>query len=223
MAAGTPIPVPTVQALASATMVIRSVPLTVACVLLLGAACQQSGSGTGSTAPSPKPSSLAERAQKSDHPISQPVETRPAHPAAAATARAPQGQSLSATYANAIQVDAQHLLAADGLRVTNCGGRSIAGCLTALQQVTTSANALQKDLDANPPPACLTNADTTLRSAISLYLQGAQLDTKGLNDGSPSEVTQGKGLLDLGTTRFRAASTQLGQSGCTVPPPAVAP
>jgi len=203
-------------------MVTRSIPLAFACVLLLGAACQSTGSGTRAAAvPSPKPSSLAQRAQKADKPVSQPVGTGAQHPAS--TARPAQGPSLSAVYANAIQIDAQHLLAADGLRVTNCGGSNRAGCLSALQQVTTSANALQRDLDGNPAPACLTNADTTMRSAVSLYLQGAQLNTKGLNDGSSSEVAQGKGMLDLGATRFRAASTQLGQSGCTVPPPAVAP
>jgi hypothetical protein len=201
-------------------MVTRSVPLAFACVVLLAAACQQTGSAAGA-APSPKPSTLAERAQKSDHPLSQPVRNGP--PPATAAPRATQGPSLSAAYANAIQVDAQHLLAADGLRVTNCSGRSTSGCVSALQQLATSANALQRDLDANPPPSCLKSTDTTLRAAIALYLQGAQLNVKGLNDGSASEVSQGRGLLDLGATRFRAASTQLGQSSCTVPPPAVAP
>jgi hypothetical protein len=203
-------------------MGIRAIPVAFVCVVLLGTACSPTGSGSPAAArPSPKPSTLAERAQKSDRPLSQPVGTGAQHPAS--TAKPAQGTSLSATYANAIQVDAQHLLAADGLRVTNCGGSNRSGCLSALQQVTAAANALQRDLDSNPAPACLKSADTTLRSAISLYLQGAQLDTKGLDDGSSSEVTQGKGLLDLGTTRFRAAATQLGQSGCSVPPPAVAP
>ena len=202
-------------------MVTRSIPLAVACVVLLGAACQPVAGSKAASAPSPKPSTLAERAQKANKPVSQSVGS--ATPRPAATPRAAQSPSLSAVYANAIQVDSQHLLAADGLRVTNCGGGSRPACISALQQVTTAANTLQRDLDANPAPACLKSADSTLRSAISFYLQGAQLNTKGLNDGSSSEVTQGRGLLDQGTTRFRAASTQLGQSGCSVPPPAVAP
>jgi hypothetical protein len=202
-------------------MVTRSIPLAFACVVLLGAACQSVAGSRPAAAPSPKPSTLAERAQKADKPVSQSVQSGTPRPSA--TPRAPQGPSLSAVYANAIQIDAQHLLAADGLRVSSCGGSNRAGCLSALQQVTAAANALQRDLDANPAPACLKSADATLRSAISLYLQGAQMDAKGLNDGSSSEVTQGRSLLDEGTTRFRAASTQLGQSGCTVPPPAVAP
>jgi hypothetical protein len=202
-------------------MVTRSIPLAFACLVLLGAACQPVAGSRAASAPSPKPSSLAERAQKADKPISQSVGN--ATPRPSATPRAPQGPSLSAVYANAIQIDAQHLLAADGLRVTSCAGSNWTGCLSALQQVTTAATRLQQDLDANPAPACLKTADATMRSAISLYLQGAQLNAKGLNDGSSSEVTQGRGLLDQGTTRFRAASTQLGQSGCTVPPPAVAP
>jgi hypothetical protein len=202
-------------------MVTRSIPLAFACVLLLGAACQPGAGSRAAAAPSPKPSSLAARAQKADKPMSQSVGGPTPRPSA--TARAPQGPSLSAAYANAIQIEAQHLLAADGLRVSSCGGSNRTGCLSALQQVTTAANALQRDLDAHPAPACLQSADATMRSAISLYVQGAQLNAKGLNDGSSSEVTQGSGLMDQGTTRFRAASTQLGQSGCTVPPPAVAP
>jgi hypothetical protein len=208
-------------------MVIRSVPLALLCVVLLGAACQGTGSGAPAAAvntvntPSPKPPSLAQRAVKSDHSISQPV--RNGAPATPAAPHATQSPSLSAVYANAIQVAAQHLLAADGLRVTNCTAKSTPGCLSALQQVTTSANTLQQVLDANPAPDCLKSADQTLRSAISLYLQGAQLDTQGLNAGNASQVSQGKSLLDLGTTRFRAGSTQLGQSACSAPPPAVAP
>jgi hypothetical protein len=188
--------------------------------MLLGAACQPVGGARPAAAPSGKPSSLAARAQTADRPVSQPVHAATPRPSSAP--RTSQGPSLSASYANSLQIDAQHLLAADGARVTSCGSRT-AGCRTALLQVTSSANALQKDLDANPAPACLKNADATLRSAISFYLQGAQLGVRGIDDGSSSELTQGKGLLDLGTTRFRAASTQLGQSTCTVPPPAVAP
>jgi hypothetical protein len=206
-------------------MVIRSLPLALVCVLLLGAACQGTGSGGPAAAlvatPSPKPSSLAQRTVKSDRPLSQPV--RNGAPPTPAAPHATQSPSLSAAYANAIQVSAQHLLAADGLRVTSCTGKNPAGCLSALQQVTTAANALEKVLDANPAPDCLKSADQTLRSAISLYLQGAQLDTQGVNAGSASQMSQGKSLLDLGTTRFRAASTQLGQSACSAPPPPVAP
>jgi hypothetical protein len=203
-------------------MVLRSVPLAFACILLLGAACQQQGGSRAAAAPSPVPSSLAARAQASARPVSQPVRTLPPHPGATPKPAA-QIPSVSAVYANALQIDAQHLLAADGARVANCGGKDTAACRTALQQVTTSANALQRDLDANPPPACLKNADATLRSAISLYLQGALLGTTGLDHGSASEFTQSRGLLDLGTTRFRAGSSLLGQSACTVPPPNVAP
>lgn len=207
--------------LASVSMVKRSVPLALLCAVLLGAACQQGGSGASGAAPSPKPSSLAERAQTSARPVSQPVRDAPQHPAV--TPRASQSLSLSAAYANSLQIDAQHLLAADGLRVSNCASRATAGCRSALQQVTTSANALQKDLDTNPAPPCMKNADTTLRSAVSLYLQGAQLGTQGIDQGSATLLAQGKSLLDQGSTRFRSASTQLGQSACTVPPPAVAP
>lgn len=204
-------------------MVIRSIPAALACAVLLGAACsQQGGSGSSASASSPKPSSLAQRAQTSARPVSQPVKAASPRPSAAPK-QPLKSPSVSAVYANALQVDAQHLLAADGLRLTSCGGRTAAGCRSALQQVTSSANALQKDLDAHPAPPCMASADATMRSAISLYLQGAQLGTQAIDQGSAAQQTQAKGLLDQGSTRFRAASTQLGQSTCTVPPPAVAP
>ena len=62
-----------------------------------------------------------------------------------------------------------------------------------------------------------------LRSAIDLFLQGAQLSIRGIDQGSSSDLTQGTGLLDQGTGRLSAASAQLGQSSCSAPPPSVAP
>jgi len=202
-------------------LTIRRAPLALACLVLLGAACSQQGGSGGAAAPSPRPSSLAARSQTSERPVSQPIRSAPQH--ASSTPKGSQSPSLSAVYANALQVDAQHLLAADSARIVSCAGRDTAGCRSALQQVMTFASALQRDLDANPAPACMQTADATLRSAISFYVQGAQLGTSGIDDGSTSEVMQGTSLLDQGGTRFRAASTQLGQSGCSVGPPSVAP
>jgi len=190
--------------------------------ILLGAGCQQGGTGARAAAtPTPAPSSLAERAQKHLQPTSQPVREAPRSPAPPKAAQT--GPSLSAVYAGALQTDAQHLVAANGARMSSCATKSLSGCRTALQQVSTSATALQKDLDAHPAPACMKTADATLRAAIGLYQQGAQLGIKGLDEGSSSELTQGKTLLDQGTTRLMAGSAQLGQAGCSVPPPAVAP
>ena len=218
---------------ASATMrthrLSRSVLLAVTvagCAILLLPGCLQQGAGSGASgspvaARSPSASSLAERAVSSARPTSNPV--RPASHRAASTPKPSQGPSLSAIYASALQVDAQHLVAANGERVASCAGSDLAGCRSALQGVSTWATALQRDLDAHPAPACLTTADATLRSAIALYLQGAQVGTKGIDEGIPADIIQGKSLLDQGTTRLTSASSQLGQSGCSAPPPAVAP
>lgn len=192
--------------------------------VLLAAACQQSGAGgTASASPGAEksPASLAQRATKSAQPTSQPVRNAP-QKTPQPTPR-PLSPSLSATYATALQIDAQHLVAANGARISSCSGKDLGGCRTALQQVGSTANALQKDLDAHPAPACMKTADATLRSAIALYLQGVQVGTAGIDGGSATQLAQGKSLLDQGTARLMSASTQLGQSACSAPPPNVAP
>jgi len=206
----------------------RSVLLAVTvagCGVLLVPGCLAGGGSGGSGSPvasrSPSASSLAERAVPSARPTSNPVRSAPRRPPS--TPRPSQGPSLSAIYASSLQVDAQHLVAANGDSVASCAGTDLRGCRSALQRVSTWASALQRDLDTHPAPACLTTAEATLRSAIALYLQGAQVGTKGIDEGVSADLIQGKSLLDQGTTRLMAASTQLGQSGCSAPPPSVAP
>jgi hypothetical protein len=89
--------------------------------------------------------------------------------------------------------------------------------------VAAAATALQHDLDAHPAPTCMQPADTTLRAAIGLYQQGAQMGVQAIDQGSSSKLAQGRTLLDQATTRLVSASEQLGRATCTVPPPSVAP
>jgi hypothetical protein len=199
--------------------------MAAAVALLLASGCQQSGTPAAAKS-SPVPSSLAERAQRSAGPSSNPVQNNPkrATPVPTPRPKASAGPSLSAAYANALQVDAQHLVAANGARTTSCATtRDLAGCRTALQQVASAAAALQRDLDAHPAPSCMQSADTTLRSAVGMFQQGATLGTQGIDEGSSSKLSQGKTVLDQATTRLLSASDLLGRAGCTVPPPNVAP
>ncbi len=192
------------------------------CLVLRG--CEQQGAGSSSAGASPSlrpSSSLAQRAAKSERPTSNAVQSVPRR--VAGTPKPSQGPSLSSVYANSLQVDAQHLVAANGAGQTSCSGTDLAGCRAALQQVGAWATALQRDLEAHPAPDCMKSADATLRSAIDLSLQGAQLGTKGIDEGSTTELTQGNSLLGQGTTRLMAASPQLGQSSCSGPPPSRAP
>jgi hypothetical protein len=195
-----------------------------AAVLFVAAACQQGTTSTASVAkPSSQPSSLAERAQKSAQPTSNPIRNAPKAPTPTPKAL-PSGPSLSAAYATSLQVDAQHLIAANGARTTSCATtRDLPGCRTALQQIASAATALRTDLDAHPAPSCMKSADTTLRSAVDLFQQGAQMGTQAIDQGSTSKLAQGRTLLDQAATRLLTASGQLGQAACTVPPPNVAP
>src|SRR6266568_4366033 len=122
--------------------------------VLLAAGCQQGGSTAGASPKPSQPSTLAERAERSAQPTSKPVQNAPGR-AAAAPKPATSGPSLSAVYASSLQVDAQHLVAANGARVSSCATTSLAACRTSLQQVASAATALQHDLDANQAPACM--------------------------------------------------------------------
>jgi hypothetical protein len=194
--------------------------------LLLAVGCQgqnDGGSRVASASPSPSQrTSLADRAQTSEQPTSKPIKSAPAKKPSTPKP-SPTGPSLSAAYAGALQIDAQHLVAANGARTTSCAGRDMAACRSALQQVSAAAAALQHDLDANQAPTCMKAADTSLRAAVGLYQQGATLGTQGIDQNSSSKLAQAKTLLDQGTSRLLTASDQMGRAACTVPPPAVAP
>jgi hypothetical protein len=189
-------------------------------VTLLAAACQQPGGGaSGGTAASKATPTPGERLATVAKPTTKPV--RPAPKATPAQPKPAATTPPSLVYMNALQVDAQHLVAANNARVSSCGAKDMTGCRAAMQQIASSAAALQKDLDAHPPPTCLKAADTTIRGALGLYLQGAQVGTKGIDEGSAAEFAQATGLLDQGAARFLGASDQLTRSGCTSDLPAV--
>jgi hypothetical protein len=205
------------------TLVPVLMPLAVGALLLAAACEQQAGHATSGVSPTPsKPATLAERSKQTAQATSRPVQNG-SQRGTSTPKPTPSGPSLSAVYANALQVDAQHLVAANGARQTSCATRDLAACRSALQLIAAATAALQRDVDANPAPSCMQPADTTLRSAIGLFQQGAQLGTQGIDEGSSSKLTQGKSLLDQATTRLYSASDQLGRAACSVPPPNVAP
>ncbi|HSR26183.1 MAG TPA: hypothetical protein VLW53_21695 [Candidatus Eisenbacteria bacterium] len=201
-----------------------SLILLAAAALAAGAACQQQGGGAaaGVSSGPGRPQTLADRSRQSAEATSRAVQNGSQR--TKSTPRpAPSGPSLSALYAGALQVDAQHLVAANGARQTSCATKDLTACRSALQQVAAAAAALQRDLDANPAPACMQPADATLRSAIGLFQQGAQLGTQGIDQGSSAKLTQSRTILDQATTGLYSASDQLGRAACSVPPPNVAP
>lgn len=128
-----------------------------------------------------------------------------ASPVPAATSQV----GLATSYMAVVQVDAQHLIAADATRSKTCGTSDVAGCRSALQQTADAVATFQRSLDQHPAPPCLKTPDSTIRVALSLYQQGAQLGLKGLSDGSASEVSRAGGLIEQATMRLNAAAEQM--------------
>jgi hypothetical protein len=129
----------------------------------------------------------------------------------------------AATYLTRVQVDAQRIIAASAARSTSCATRDVSGCRTAFQKVASAEATFRRDLDGHPAPDCLKPVDATIRSALGLYQQGAQVGIQGLAAGSTSQVAQGGGLLDQGTTRLTAVTDQLRLVACRGNAPGVAP
>jgi hypothetical protein len=183
------------------------------CVTLLVVACQQQGGLGGVVTAGRATPTPGERLAK----VAQPT-SRPPQPAPRATPARPDASPTtqpSLVYMNALQVDAQHLVAANNARVSSCGAKDLAACRAAMQQIASSAAALQIDLDAHPAPTCLKTADIAMRGAVTLYQQGAQVGTAGIDQGSAADIARGGGLLDQGASRLLSASDQLSRSGCT--------
>jgi hypothetical protein len=85
-------------------------------------------------------------------------------------------------------------------------GSGVGDCRAALQSMDDAAGRFQSDLDAQPAPACLTQADTELRSALSLYRQAIQQERSGLDNGDPAAVIQGAGTMGQATGHLKIAS-----------------
>jgi hypothetical protein len=116
------------------------------------------------------------------------------------------------TYVFTVTVDGSNLVAAlSELRTCN-GDR--AACRHALASASDSVAAFEKDLDANPSPACLAATDSALRTALEFYDRGLHL----VEDGSAAQdrlrVTQGAILLAVGTWKLGAAVRAARRSSC---------
>ncbi len=188
-----------------------------ACAVLLTAGCGQSHA--------PSSRAAGSTAVQAGHSPGPSATATPGGQRAAATPSPAAGSqpAQAATYLAAIQVDAQRIIAASAARSSSCATRDAAGCRTAFDRVAAAAATFQRDLDRHAAPTCLKQVDSTIRSALDLYRQGARLGLQGLAAANGGLVVQGGGLLDQGTSSLTAASGQIGLATCSGNVPGTAP
>lgn len=142
----------------------------------------------------------------------------PANPPAQTPAPAPTDAAPSSIddYKQAVLADAARFQDAGQAAADRCAPAALrsgtADCQAALQSLDASVQTFQTDLDAHPAPTCLQPADRELRTALSLYRQGAREELSGLQRGDPLAVVRGAGTLSDATAHARAAGSQLSTS-----------
>jgi hypothetical protein len=121
-------------------------------------------------------------------------------PSPGATPQPVTDQQRFRPYVSALIVDGSGLIAAT-TELQSCISSDRSGCIKALNDARDRINSFQSDLDANPPPSCLTGTDPTLRAGLGFYLKGIDLAKQGINEHNRLKLAQGSLLIAAGTFR----------------------
>ena len=136
-------------------------------------------------------------------------------PAPPTQAPAPTAPAVAPTtiddYRQAVLADASRFQDAGQAAADRCAPAALRSgtgdCQAALQQLDSSVQTFQADLDAHPAPSCLQPADRELRTALSLYRQGAREELAGLQRGDPLAVVRGASTMGDATEHARSAGS----------------
>ena len=96
-------------------------------------------------------------------------------------------------------------LAAATAQLSNCGRGNRPACLQATNSIDKANVSFQHDLNTTPPPACLADADSQLRSGLGLQQKGLNLASQGLQQQDRMKTVQG-------TILFTAANVSITQA-----------
>jgi hypothetical protein len=116
-------------------------------------------------------------------------------------------------YVSSLIVDGSGLIAAT-TELQSCISSDRSGCIKALNDARDRINSFQSDLDANPPPSCLTGTDPTLRAGLGFYLKGIDLAKQGVNEHNRLKLAQGSLLIAAGTFRTGQAVHAARNASC---------
>jgi hypothetical protein len=82
-------------------------------------------------------------------------------------------------------------LAAATTQLTNCGRGNRSACVQATNAVDKANVAFQHDLSTTPPPGCLADADSQLRTGLGLQQKGLDLASRGVQQENRLTAVQG--------------------------------
>lgn len=116
-------------------------------------------------------------------------------------------------YVSTVLIDGASLVAATaGLQ--NCVSNRRETCKKALSNARGQVATFQKDLDANPTPSCMDDADPQLRAGLAFYERGIELAQQGVNERNRLHMVQGLLLIGAATWRTGQAVRTARSSAC---------
>jgi hypothetical protein len=123
------------------------------------------------------------------------------------------GQQRYRAYVSTVLIDGASLVSATaGLQ--NCVSSRRDACKKALSNARGQVATFQSDLDDNPPPSCMDNADPQLRAGLGFYQKGIELIQQGVNEQNRLHMVQGLLLIGVATWRTGQAVRTARSSSC---------
>jgi hypothetical protein len=116
------------------------------------------------------------------------------------------------TYVSTITIDGAGLVAAI-IQLRSCNGNRDA-CRHAVDQARMHVIGFETDLDSTSAPACLSEVDAQLRSALGFYDNGLALVAEGGDAEDQLKVVQGGILIGVGSWKLGAATRAAKRSQC---------
>lgn len=138
----------------------------------------------------------------------------PASTPSPSPATSSEGQQRYRAYVSTVLIDGASLVSATAAGLQNCVSSRRDACKKALSDARGQVVTFQSDLDRNPPPSCMDNADPQLRAGLGFYQKGIELAQEGVNQRNRLRMVQGLLLIGAATWRTGQAVRTARSSAC---------
>ena len=137
----------------------------------------------------------------------------PASTSSPSPATSSERQQRFRAYVSTVVIDGASLVSATaGLK--DCVSSRRDACKDALSDARGQVAMFQSDLDANPTPSCMDNADPQLRAGLGFYQKGIELIQQGVDEQNRLRMVQGLLLIGAATWRTGQAVRTARSSAC---------
>ena len=124
-----------------------------------------------------------------------------------------QGQ-LSAAYSAVVSKYGQQLSTIFGYIGDDCGVYEFELCVADMETALDIVHTFQGELAKNPPPTCLTAADSELDLGLADTETGLAMSIDALNTSNAAELNNATSYLDQGNSHIQAASGLIKSARC---------